>query len=177
MTSSDPFPALPGFYRYLFCYIEPISALAAIPMIYFGPGPAWFYSELIPTGSPSPDAVHTFPDANSRMAILLLVNCYILLGLLSAFIFPAIRKATKNNLEGQEMLVAAVLTPLTISDINHSISTFVGLPPDIRFAFWKWNMMTHGNITFTLAVLFTGRIAWFLGIGRTRLTQVKVKSS
>ena len=34
--------------------------------------------------------------------------------------------------------------------------TFIGLPPDLRYAFFEWNSMTHGNITVVI-VLFVVR--------------------
>ena len=67
------------------------------------------------------------------------------------------------------------------------IWSLVGLPPSLRYAFTQWNAMTHGNITFVVVLVsmrcarpflsaaskcdrdtLLGRIAWFLGIGRTR---------
>ncbi|KAH8799630.1 hypothetical protein DL96DRAFT_1564605 [Flagelloscypha sp. PMI_526] len=172
-TANSSFPALPGLYKYLFCYLEPASTLFAGFTIYVYPGALWFYNELLPPTSAVNLRVERFPDYNSHQVTLQLANCYFLLGLISTFAFPAIRKTTSNNLEVQEKLVGAMLTPLAIADITHIIATFVALPPHLKFAFFDWNATTHGNITFTLAVLFTGRMAWFAGIGRARPSKAK----
>lgn len=38
------FPALTGFYKWLFLYIEPTSTILPAPMTWFFPGAAWFHS-------------------------------------------------------------------------------------------------------------------------------------
>ena len=39
--------------------------------------------------------------------------------------------------------------------------SFIGLPDELKYAFSRWNSMTHGNITFTL-FLFSMRYASIL---------------
>ena len=77
--------------------------------------------------------------------------------------------------------------PMPLHTSRSIIWSLAGLPPSLRYAFTQWNAMTHGNITFVVVLVsmrcarpfvpvacepdrntFPGRIAWFLGIGRTR---------
>lgn len=66
------------------------------------------------------------------------------------------------------------------------ITTFIALPQDLAYKPSDWNSMTHGNITVVIVLLFFRclsipvlstilifiytlyRVAWFMGIGRTR---------
>ncbi|KJA29379.1 hypothetical protein HYPSUDRAFT_32799 [Hypholoma sublateritium FD-334 SS-4] len=162
--SSDSFPALPGIYRLLFLYLEPISTITPALMVWFFPGASWFYHQLIPSASPVPVASL---EPKALMAIWQLTNCYFLLGLISSLVFRAVRDALPNNPAAQERILGASFLALGIADLTHIFATFLGLPPDLKYAPGLWNSMTHGNITFVI-VLFSFRFAWYAGIGRKR---------
>ncbi|KIY63244.1 hypothetical protein CYLTODRAFT_403505 [Cylindrobasidium torrendii FP15055 ss-10] len=157
------FPALTGFYKFLFLYFEPFSTSFPALMILFFPGAAWFYNELVPWGLEVPASL----DARTRLAVWQLGNCYLLLGMVSSLVFRAIRDSVPKDLAVQERLVGALLTCLAIADVTHVGASFLGLPEAIRYDFGSWNLTTHGNITFTL-FLFFSRLAWFAGLGRER---------
>ncbi|KIJ59823.1 hypothetical protein HYDPIDRAFT_177691 [Hydnomerulius pinastri MD-312] len=156
------FPALPGLYQALFLYFEPVSTISPAFLAWFFPGAAWFHHELIPIGTSSGPL-----DARTTMAIWQLGNCYMLLGLISSFVFRAIRDALPNNPEAQERILGASMTALALADTNSVTASWIGLPDELRYSFGAWNPMTHGNITFTV-FLCCMRLAWFAGIGRTR---------
>jgi len=101
------------------------------------------------------------------MAIWQLGNCYLLLGLISSFVFRAVRDALPTDLVAQERIVGASFTALALADVSHIVATLIGLPSEIRNNPLTWNPMTHGSVTFVI-VLLSVRLAWFAGIGRTR---------
>jgi len=165
------FPALPGFYQLMYLYIEPISTVLPAILAWTYPGATWFHHELVPSNSPALPS--GFLDARTTMAIWQLGNCYLLLGLISSFVFRAIRDTLPNNPAAQERILGASFTALALADVTHIIASWIGLPLDMRFNFGAWNPMTHGNITFVI-VLLAGRLAWFKGIGRTTYYYGKV---
>ncbi|KAI0935671.1 hypothetical protein AcV5_004025 [Taiwanofungus camphoratus] len=174
MTDSN-FPALPGFYKLMYLHIEPASTILPAILAWFFPGAAWFHHELIPDATPTPAAL----DARTVMAVWQLGNCYLLLGLISSFVFRAVRDALPNNPIAQERILGASFTALALADVTHMIWSWIGLPEDLRYDPTKWNSMTHGNITFVI-VLLSGRLAWFMGVGRTRYyygQKTKVKAA
>ncbi|KAG7090716.1 hypothetical protein E1B28_009809 [Marasmius oreades] len=159
------FAALPGFYKLLFLYLEPASTAIPGLMILIYPGSTWFHHQLIPSSTdPLPKG---FLDDRTNMAIWQLAGCYFLLGMISSFVFRAVRSALKHDSKSQERVVGSLLLPLAIADVIHISSSFIGLPPDLRLNVQEWNGTTHGNITIT-TFLFIARVAWFLGIGRPR---------
>ncbi|KAF9263102.1 hypothetical protein L218DRAFT_944804 [Marasmius fiardii PR-910] len=159
------FPALPGFYKLLFLYLEPASTTIPGLMILFYPGSTWFHHQLIPSSTePLPKG---FLDDRTNMAIWQLAGCYFLLGMISSFVFRAVRSALRHDPKTQERVVGSLLIPLAIADVIHISSSFIGLPQDLRFSVQEWNGTTHGNITIT-TFLFVVRMAWFFGIGRRR---------
>ncbi|KAF9058706.1 hypothetical protein BDP27DRAFT_1432393 [Rhodocollybia butyracea] len=162
---SDSLRALPGFYKLLFLYLEPISAILPAPMIWLWPGAAWFHYEQIPTSSNSSSPAPL--DPRTLLALSQLGNCYMLVGLMVSLVFRVARDAFPGNPIAQERIIGGTLTALAIADVFHVLSTFIGLPSDIRFSPMSWNGITHGNITLT-TFLFCVRMAWFLGIGRHR---------
>ncbi|KAI0762395.1 hypothetical protein C8Q74DRAFT_1371449 [Fomes fomentarius] len=163
MPLISEFPALPGFYQLLFLHIEPFSTVLPAIMAWWQPGAAWFHHQLIPDGS----AVPATANPRTTMAIWQLGNCYLLLGLISTFVFRAVRDALPNNPVVQERILGASFTALALADVTHILWSFIGLPDEFKYAPASWNSMTHGNITFT-TFLFAMRLAWFLGIGRPR---------
>jgi len=66
------FAALPGFYRLLFLYLEPVSTIAPALIVWFFPGPSWFLHQLIPSTEPAPAQSL---DPRALMAIWQLTNC------------------------------------------------------------------------------------------------------
>ncbi|KAF8640494.1 hypothetical protein AX17_000156 [Amanita inopinata Kibby_2008] len=161
---SPTFHALPGFYKILFLYIEPLSTTLPAFMVWVSPGSSWFHQNLVPEVVPS--IVPPSLDVRTQMAIWQLANCYLLLGLISSLVFRAVRDALPRNPQAQERIIGASLAALAIADVTHIAATFIGLPSDLRLAFSSWNGMTHGNITVVI-ILFAARLAWFMGIGRT----------
>ncbi|KAH9949456.1 hypothetical protein B0H21DRAFT_727985 [Amylocystis lapponica] len=159
------FPALPGFYNLLFLHVEPVSTIAPAIIAWFFPGATWFHHQLIPDSTPVPTVA--LQDSRTIMAICQLGNCYLLLGLISTLVFRAVRDALPNDPVAQERILGASFTALALADVSHVLVTFVTLPTGLRYDFTNWNSMTHGNITFTV-FLCACRLAWFLGIGRTR---------
>ncbi|KAI0089872.1 hypothetical protein BDY19DRAFT_941257 [Irpex rosettiformis] len=174
-ANTESFPALTGFYRFLFLYLEP--ALTALPclLIWTLPGAAWFHHGLIQDDRPSPSST-IIPDARTHMAILQLGNCYLLLGMLSSLVFRAVRDALPGNPVAQERIIGASLFAMAVADLTHIIATLVGLPSDLRYAVGHWNATTHGNVTFVVFLLVS-RTAWFLGIGRKSYWFCKSKAT
>jgi len=166
------FAALPGFYRLLFLYLEPLSTIAPALIVWVFHGPEWFLHQLIPSTDPVPTQSL---DPRVLMTIWQLTNCYFLLGLISSFVFRAIRDALPDNPAAQERILGASFLALGIADLTHIIATFLGLPQDLMYTPSNWNSMTHGNITVVI-VLFFVRAAWFMGIGRTRYYYGKPRS-
>lgn len=66
------FPALPGFYRLLFLYLEPMSTMIPTLMIWISHGPAWFLHQSIPSTDPVPTQVL---EPRVLMAVRQLINC------------------------------------------------------------------------------------------------------
>ncbi|KAF7310425.1 hypothetical protein HMN09_00584500 [Mycena chlorophos] len=161
--ANTSFPALSGFYQLLFLYLEPTSEVLPALMSWFFPGAAWFHHQLIPTEAPVPAAPL---DPRTLMMTWQLGNCYLLLGLVSSFVFRAARDALKHDLPAQERVVGSLLTALAIADLSHIAVTLIGLPASLRMDLLQYNSMAHGNIT-VVVVLFSVRMAWFLGVGRT----------
>ncbi|TFK57702.1 hypothetical protein OE88DRAFT_1731025 [Heliocybe sulcata] len=155
----EDFPALPGFYKALFLYIEPFSTMLPAVMAWTYPGAAWFHRELIPTSAPA------VLDPRSQMAVWQLGNCYLLLGLISSIVFRAVRDTLRGDPVSQERIMGASFTALAIADLTHVVASFIALPREIQLSPGTWNPMTHGNITFTVFLLCS-RLAWFKGIGR-----------
>ncbi|KAF7306413.1 hypothetical protein MIND_00432500 [Mycena indigotica] len=162
MAAAD-FPALQGFYQLLFLYLEPTSTMLPALMAWTFPGARCFHHQLVPTAN----SVPTTPlETRTQMLVWQLGNCYLLLGLVSSLVFRAARDALKHDPVSQERIVGALLAALAIADVTHIVATLIGLPPALRYDFLAWNPMTHGNISFVV-VLFSVRIAWFFGLGRT----------
>ena len=67
---AKPFPALEGFYGFVYLHLEPLSTIIPAIMIWCFPGGAWFYSELVPGTKPT-----TSLDPPALMAIWQLSSC------------------------------------------------------------------------------------------------------
>ncbi|KAF6766415.1 hypothetical protein DFP72DRAFT_17644 [Ephemerocybe angulata] len=159
----SPFPALPGVYRILFLYLEPTSTFLPFLIIWGYPGSNWFYNQLVPGSGDTRNVL----DARTDMALWHLGNCYFLLALISSCVLRAVRDALRGNPAAQEHIIAAVFLALGIADLTHVGSTIYWLPADLRVSPLKWNATTHGNITAVVG-LFAMRVAWYLGVGRSR---------
>ncbi|EUC53818.1 transmembrane protein, putative [Rhizoctonia solani AG-3 Rhs1AP] len=163
----EPDWALGGLYKFVFLHLEPVSTITPAIATFILPGSTWFYNQLVPGLTPAPDSG---VDVRARMAVLQLANCYMLLGLISSFVFRAIRDSLPQNPIAQENIIKATLIALAIADVTHVLGTFVTLPSHVAYAPGTWNATTHGNITFTL-FLFLTRVAWMLKIGRGKGTE------
>ena len=107
-------------------------------MAWLFPGAAWFHNQLIPDGTPVPAALS---DARTTMAIWQLGNCswptynpmfndsrapitgYLLLGMISSFVFRAVRDALPDNPVAQERIMGASFTALALADVSASVTT------------------------------------------------------
>jgi hypothetical protein len=165
------FPALSGYYKLLFLYLEPASTMYPAFWTWVFPGAKNFHDELIPNSAPSGPL-----DPRTTLAIMQLGNTYLLLSLLSSLVFRAVRDAVPNNPVAQDKIIGAALIALAIADATHIAITFIGLPSEIQFAPAAWNSMTHGNITFVVLLLIS-RVAWFNGIGRKAYYYGRFKKS
>ncbi|KJA29380.1 hypothetical protein HYPSUDRAFT_32802 [Hypholoma sublateritium FD-334 SS-4] len=156
------FDTLPGYYKFIFLYFEPISEVGPLigSLMY---GPSWFYNELTPSSEPPP----TDLDPRAAIAIWQLSICYLLLFLIQSFGYRAVRDTLKNNLAGQERIMGVFLGSLAMADIVHLTLTFINLPQESKYSPSEWNTTTHGNLT-VVFLLHVSRISWFLGVGRTR---------
>ncbi|KAJ3992860.1 hypothetical protein F5050DRAFT_1785940 [Lentinula boryana] len=163
---TDNLQVLPGLYRLLFLYFEPMSAIVSAPMIWIWPGAAWFHHEQIPHPNRLSLPLESL-DPRTAVALWQLGNCYMLVGFMVSFVFRVTADTFRDNPVAQERIVGAILTALAIADVVHVLSSFMGIPPEIRFSITSWNGITHGNITLT-TFLFCVRLAWFLGVGRRR---------
>ena len=72
---SKPFAALPGFYKLLFLYLEPISTILPALLIWFWPGWSWFHRELLPGPWPPVLSSEAVEDVRTNMAIWQLGSC------------------------------------------------------------------------------------------------------
>jgi len=162
---SKLFAALPGFYKLLFLYLEPISTVLPALLIWFWPGWSWFHQELHPGPWPPVLGSDAAGDVRTKMAIWQLGSCYCLLGMLEGFGLRAVRDALPDNPVAQERIVGATLTAMAVADVTHILATLFALPPQVVFSPLQWNATTHGNITIVI-FLISVRLAWFAGIGR-----------
>jgi len=162
LVEMSDFPALPGFYNFLFLHLEPISAIGPIIMTLIS-GPSAFYNEVIPPTGPPPENM----DPRAAMAIWQLSISYLLLFLLTSLGYRAARDALRNDPVSQERIVGGLMTALAIIDIVHAGTTFTKLPDDVKYTPRNWNTTTHGNVSFCV-ILHVTRICWFLGVGRKR---------
>ncbi|TFK43920.1 hypothetical protein BDQ12DRAFT_643714 [Crucibulum laeve] len=155
------FPALPGYYKFLFLYLEPVSAFFPIIMVQLS-GANQFHHELIPTAI---EPILSKLDPRTEIAIWQLATSYLLLCLTSSFLFRAVRDGLPHDPATQERIIGATLMALASADVSGTFP--LRLPADVRYSPSCWNTMTHGNVTFCV-VLFLSRMAWFLGVGRQR---------
>jgi len=160
-SSRNDFPALPGFYKLVLLHLEPVSTTIPALSCFVYPGTQWFYNGLIP--GPAPATM----DPRAVASVWQLVNCYLLLAMMSAILFRTIRSALSHDPVTQERVLGAALTVLAIADLTHITASVFALPANVRSSPSTWNATTHGNITATL-FLFLTRMSWFAGIGRKR---------
>ncbi|TFK66851.1 hypothetical protein BDN72DRAFT_899479 [Pluteus cervinus] len=159
---TKPFPVLTGFYWFMYFIMEPLSLIGPLVTVWLdsGKGPLWFWNELIPS---APYITGT-EDARAITAVWQMTNTYTLMAIGLVAGYMTIRDRVPD-LADQEKSVGIVLAPLAIGDLTHVLATWYALPDDLRWNLSGWNLMIHGNISFVV-LLFAGRAAWFLGIGR-----------
>ncbi|PUU75653.1 hypothetical protein B9Z19DRAFT_993615 [Tuber borchii] len=92
---------------------------------------------------------------NVRACILQLANCYLLLSMCST----AVLRSTT-----EKCVVRRFLFALLLGDIGHVYLTYVAVGADYFLSPSQWNLLTHGNITFTV-FLFLSRSIYLLGWG------------
>jgi amino acid transporter len=157
-----PYPALPGYYKFLFLYLEPISEVGPFVMC-MKEGASWFYNELVPPTGPPP----THLDPRAEIAIWQLAVGFLLLFFLTSLGFRAVRDSLQDKLDLQEKVTGTILFCLGIADVTHFTLTYIFLPEEWKYNPLMWNTTTHGNLSFVI-LLHTSRICWFLGVGRKR---------
>jgi len=154
------FPALPGFYKFLFLYFEPATTIYPVFWTWVSPGAKNFHDELIPRTIPSGTL-----DPRTILAVLQLGNAYFLLALITSLVLRGVRDALPTNPIAQEKIVGRLLTALAIADVSHIAISYLYLPKEIQLEPSQWSITAHGNITF-VAILALCRVAWLKGIGR-----------
>ncbi|KAF9056391.1 hypothetical protein BJ165DRAFT_510430 [Panaeolus papilionaceus] len=157
-----PYPALPGYYKFLFLYLEPISEVGPFVMS-LKEGASWFYNELVPPTGPPPKDL----DARAVIAIWQLAICYMLIFVITSLIFRSIRDSFQDRLDLQEKMTGTLLFCLGLADVTHMTLTYIYLPEEWKYNPWMWNTTTHGNLTFVV-LLHVSRHCWFYGVGRKR---------
>ncbi|CAO1631213.1 unnamed protein product [Sympodiomycopsis kandeliae] len=185
---------LPTRWYVFFGIVEPLSTLAGAYHAILNSNE--FYHELVPTYFKSSSgqlrnaasditggmiAKGQIPE-ETKMGLAQLGSCYLLLAMLSAFMFPTVRKhllqSKQPNPAAAEKIISATLLALGIADWIHIGITLHFLPPvDWSLEAFKqklivlttqpraWNGLLFGNIVVTL-LLFVMRSLWFAGAGR-----------
>ncbi|PWN25100.1 hypothetical protein BDZ90DRAFT_281701 [Jaminaea rosea] len=181
---------LPAPWYIFFGLLEPVSTLAGAYFALLDTD--GFYRDLIPlemkgsaaafvkgvVGEATGGALLSGkPSDEARMGLAQLGSCYLLLALVSLFLFSTLRSFSPNSLprSTMELIIRNYLAALAIADLVHIGVTLFFLPPvgrkDGRFWFalvsqpQRWNGLLAGNVLATLG-LFTARSMWFLGVGR-----------
>ncbi|KAH6917169.1 hypothetical protein BKA70DRAFT_1417941 [Coprinopsis sp. MPI-PUGE-AT-0042] len=157
------FLALPGIYYVHFLYIEPLASIVPFFMIWGWPGAEWCYQQLLPEEQRAPLDIF---QPQAEMAMWQLANTSLLLGLVSLFVYRAVRDAVPNP-ASQERVIGAVIAALGVGDILHLLLSFYVLPERMRWAPLTWDGMAHGNITVVLWLLVM-RLLWVAGVGREK---------
>ncbi|CUS08822.1 unnamed protein product [Tuber aestivum] len=152
---------LPPLFYLIYAVMEPISMLSGF--LYIIMSPEAFLAEQMPL---TPEQTATLTP-NAKASLLQLANCYLLLSMCSTAV---LRSA------GEECVVRRFLFALLLGDIGHvkadasfseahgSYFTYVAVGADYFFSPSEWNLLTHGNLTFTI-FLFLSRCVYLLGWG------------
>jgi hypothetical protein len=74
-SMSKSFAVLPGFYKLLFLYLEPVSTILPAFLIWFWPGSSWFHRELYPSPWHPYLVAEAAGDPRTKMAIWQLGSC------------------------------------------------------------------------------------------------------
>ncbi|KAJ8474839.1 hypothetical protein ONZ45_g13632 [Pleurotus djamor] len=93
-----------------------------------------------------------------------LANVCGLVGIINIFLLTAARRHLSANLEVQEKIVSALLTPLLIGDVLHAYITLWALG-DQRWEFWNWSPMLWTTLLLGFTLMIP-RILWHCGVGR-----------
>ncbi|CAZ81871.1 unnamed protein product [Tuber melanosporum] len=103
---------------------------------------------------------------NVKASILQLANCYLLLSMCST----AVLRSTTEESVAKRFLFA-----LLLGDAGHVYLTYTAVGADYFFTPSQWNLLTHGNITFTI-FLFLSRSIYLLGWGGSAGSQKPIKT-
>ncbi|PWW72932.1 hypothetical protein C7212DRAFT_225860 [Tuber magnatum] len=101
-----------------------------------------------------------------RASILQLANCYLLLSMCST----AVLRSTR-----EECVVRRFLLALLLGDVGHVYLTYVAVGADYFFSPSQWNLLAHGNLTFTI-FLFLSRSIYLLGWGGNPRSQGPIRA-
>ncbi|XP_014552951.1 hypothetical protein COCVIDRAFT_108928 [Bipolaris victoriae FI3] len=147
-AAAPPALAIPGFYRFVFLWIEPCSILlGAVYAACF----QTTYLDLTMHAPSAPDALVPIP---TKIVLTQLANMY--LGL--AFLEASVLRATPDVKVWKTFLIG-----LLLADFGH-LYTVLPLGAQIYWSFWDWNAIDMGNIPFVYMLAVT-RICLLLGVG------------
>jgi hypothetical protein len=148
-SSSTPAAAIPGLYRLVFLYIEPLSTLVGA---FYAQCQQPLYLQLTHAAS----APQTVP-AGTSIVLTQLANLYLLLCINEALVLRSTTdlKVWKTFLFG-----------LLVADLGHLYSVRA-VGSWVFWQFWKWNAIDVGNVPFVYFLAVT-RILFFAGVGFDR---------
>ncbi|KAG9190795.1 hypothetical protein G6011_08883 [Alternaria panax] len=146
-SPAPPTPAVPSVYRFVFCWLEPLSILTGAIYAHF------FQSTYLRLTHAASSPGVSVPISTS-IVMSQLANLY--LGL--AFLEASLLRATADLQVWKTFLLG-----LLVADLGHLL-TVLPLGTDIYWAFWRWNAIDLGNIPFVYFLAVT-RICMLLGVG------------
>lgn len=146
-STAPPAPAIPSVYRFVFCWLEPVSILTGAIYAHF------FQSTYLHLTHAASSPGVSLPISTS-IVMSQLANLY--LGL--AFLEASVLRATPDIKVWKTFLVG-----LLVADLGHLL-TVLPLGTHIYWAFWRWNAIDLGNVPFVYFLAVT-RICMLLGVG------------
>lgn len=148
MSASAPPAPVPGFYRFVFLWVEPCSIL--LGAVYA----ACFQTTYLDLTMHAPSAPDALVPISTKIVLTQLANMYF--GL--AFLEASVLRATADVTVWKSFLVG-----LLLADFGHLYSV-LPLGTHVYWAFWRWNAIDMGNVPFVYFLALT-RIALLLGVG------------
>ena len=137
----------PGFYRFVFLWLEPVSILAGAVLAFFMQATYlhWTHAASAP-GAPVPISTSIVLDQ--------LANLYLGLAALEA----SLLRASSDTLVWKVVIII-----LLCADVGHLYSVRA-LGTTIYWQYWRWNPIDWGNVPFVYFLAAT-RISMLLGVG------------
>ena len=148
-SSSNPAAAIPGLYRLVFLYIEPLSTLVGAVYAQYQ---QLLYLQLTHAAS----APQTVP-AGTSIVLTQLANLYLLLCINEALV---LRSTTDLK------VWTTFLFGLLVADVGHLYSVRT-VGSWVFWKFWAWNAIDVGNVPFVYLLALV-RILFFARVGFAR---------